>query len=100
MCGDSNNYVEKSFIMRSLTRTRQRDMICWLNGWSTSTSKVRNENKKPWGFEEIWAKTNFMREKSCISMWDIDLLQYHNEKVEDILVQSGLLYYTKGDLQK
>lgn len=48
--------------------------------------------EKPWGYEQIWAKTNnyvgkilFIKHKHRLS------LQYHKEKEETIYVQDGIL---------
>lgn len=60
-----------------------------------------NKIPKPWGYEEIWAKSSseagyvakilFIRAGHQLSF------QYHEEKEETIMVKSGTLYlHTKG----
>ena len=48
--------------------------------------------KKPWGYEEIWAKsTNYIGKKINIFSGKRMSLQYHEKKEETILVISGEL---------
>lgn len=53
---------------------------------------------KPWGHEEIWAKTDrYVGKKLFIKKWHRLSLQYHKVKEETIFVLEGRLYFHCGD---
>ena len=57
--------------------------------------------KKPWGYEEIWAKSHsksgYVGKMLFINAGHQLSFQYHEEKEETIMVKSGILYlHTKG----
>jgi len=55
--------------------------------------KKNKRIKKPWGYEDIWAKTdNYVGKLIHIKMGESLSLQYHEEKEETIRVISGRLY--------
>ncbi len=49
--------------------------------------------KKPWGYEDLWAKTDkYVGKLIHIKKGESLSLQYHNEKEESIRVVKGRLY--------
>lgn len=54
--------------------------------------------EKPWGYEEIWAKTDkYVAKKIHINKGHRLSLQYHNKKEETIYVQDGTLLVVGED---